>query len=197
MLFKFYDLAVNAKLDNAIQERCLLIDGCAITNEDELIITLLWCERLWGVDFCLLSGKDKAAAVNEEFNHIMKKDVGVEAVNERQKQETRTQRMELVAAPTPAEVKNKALKMWMAKVTSKVSQFNDAKRLISWWYKMGASKFSTEVLEQWAIKNNSTLSLVDGKLIDFVLGKISCQNVFHYLEWLTSVGGEEFMDLNL
>lgn len=168
-----YGRAIKAKLDPEYIEVCKLLDTEMACGEADMWLKVMLIERLWGVDFMILTDKERQQEVQNEFNHLMKKETGVEKRAEVVKQRTRDTRMELVAEPTPAEVKNKALKMWMNKVSARVSALKNFDALIVFYYRNSMSKFAQEVFDQWVIKNESALTKDENHWIAFLQGRIT------------------------
>lgn len=177
----FLDASIHAKLDLDVQDRCKLVDKFGPYNAtDKLLMTML-LERLWGIDFALLTDVEKQAEVQREFAHLLTKDTGLAQKREVVKIRARDERMGLTNAPTPAEVKNKAINMWMNKVSSRVTALKTFDELISFWYRNSFSKFSQEVFDQWIIKNDSLITSDQNRWINFLKGTITAKELIEIL----------------
>lgn len=164
---------------------CAQLDALNITDKYEMIVTVLLLERLWGVTLNLIKDEDLERQVKEEFNAIAAKETGLNKLEEKKKQATREQRMELVQAPTPADIKNKAMAKWMHKVSHRVDTINSFQELIRWWYGVGQSKMANEVLDQWVLKNTSIMFQLDVLIYHFIKGEVQTPDILDQITWFS------------
>ncbi len=189
-------LAESAKLDVEMIDVCEYFDHAGL-NEYEQLITLLILERAWGVDFNAITLKEQITIVNEHLHQMEKIKTGVTKLEEAEKQRTRSDRLGIVPAPTPAEVKNKAIKHWIDKVSVKVAHIKSFQDLVKMWWKSGNSKMMTEVFDQWIIKNRDQLTAFDEKTIDFVKGSLNVSEFISYVPWCNMGVGDSILRIKI
>lgn len=170
-----------------------MLDCLKIEDDVEIAVTIVLLERLWGFDFHIISDEAKAKILKEEFDAIMKKDTGLNAAKENNKQRTRETRLELYTAPTPAEVKNQMLSRYMDKVQHQVNKIHTIKEAILLWIKHNGSKFYNEVFEQWVLKHNELLTFADQQIIDFLLAKTAPAIFLEQCTWIYDRHIREFL----
>lgn len=149
--------------------------------------------NITGVDY--LTAKEVNLVIQDDVRALAAKYTGDNSVkeNKKQKDRARTVGLDIIKEPTPAEIKNAAIRRFMDKTILIADKIESFKGFIDFAYRGVSSKFRKEVIEQWAAKNESTLSANELDVVNYVLGKMKAKQ-FVSTNIVLAMYGEKFVD---
>jgi len=141
------------------------ISSVNIKHEDKLI-TIILLSKITGKDY--LTKSDISKRINEDTKEINKTFTGDNKEKENKKIKTSKDGLSIMALPTPAEIKNRALMGYLQRVTKKVDSIDNYIEWVDYVFAGLNNKYREDVAKQWFAKNKSLLKdneVIDGKFL--------------------------------